>query len=135
MTGHARLDRASMPPSAGVHRLQGLETLDLDRVAEGVQKEHGPLLAWLSGKTQVRLDHKFDPGCREAVGHGLPVGTAGAFLMTVNQAAQAGYRKGMDEVAEAVDELRPMLNYSERHDRAVQKLNRLMKPIQEQGAA
>lgn len=46
--------------------------LELERVARGVEEEHGGLLSHLSRKSNVGLDHEFDPGPTETIGQCVP---------------------------------------------------------------
>jgi hypothetical protein len=59
--------------SAGVDRVQAGESLDFNRVAKRVHEEHGPLLAWLARKAQVRCHHKPHARRLQPIGQGLPM--------------------------------------------------------------
>jgi hypothetical protein len=50
------------------------ESLELERIARGIEEEHRRLLAHLALEAHVGLDHEADAGFLEAPGEGLPLG-------------------------------------------------------------
>jgi hypothetical protein len=72
--------------------VEGTQALDLDRIAERVVEEHGPLLAGLALEAHLRLQQELGAGGFQARGHGLPVGQG---------ERQAEVRHGDHHVADA----------------------------------
>src|SRR3954447_19263779 len=82
-----------------------LERLELERVAERIQEEHGRLLARQPAEANVRLDDEAGADCRKLVGKPLPIilgedhaEVAHRDLVAVNEAYRVAHGLALDLV-------------------------------------
>ena len=87
-----------------VHRFPVCKALDLNRIAAGVGKEHGPLLAGLTLKANLWRQNELGVGCLQALGQCQPVGLeqnhaqVGHGHHVVADLAGVGHGKGLAQV-------------------------------------